>query len=407
MTVEYRIARAEEMAAILYAQSLGFGASTAQDEIAESVATTLIRPEWRLCAFEDGDPVAQVCVVPTTMHWHGTTIAATGVTDVFTHPAYRRRGHLRQLMTRVFAMMRGAGQSVSILEASFAAIYQRFGWAVVYTGLRHDLDPRHLRFVDPVPVSGGVRLVPREQARAAIEPVYARFAANRTLTFERGDFEWTQALRLRKSTNPPLLVAVYEENGAPQGYAIYRVDERPTARPADPGQQISVVEWVWLTAAAHRGLIQFLAGYDLVDSLRLSSLPLDDPLLYQVEEPRGLSSTATDGALARIVDLQAALAAGEYSGTGRLVLGVEDEYAPWNSGAWELEVSDRARVRRVAAEPHIRLTPRVLAVLACGYQSASTLAHAGLIACLDPAALAVADHLFRTECVPFCLDHWM
>lgn len=408
MTIEYRVARAEEMPAILRAQSLGFGASTAEEEIERSVANTLIGPEWRLCAFEDGEPVSQVVAKPVTMHWNGREIAATGVTDVFTHPAHRRRGHLRELMTRAYARMREAGQSVTILEASFAAIYQRFGWAIVYTGLHHDFDPRHLRFTDEIATPGRVRLVRREEARPVIEPAYDRFVAQRTLSFRRGDFEWSAALRLRATGQPPALVAVYEEAGEPLGYTIYRVGDREGARPSDPGQRLTAMEWVWLTPGAHRGLVRFLAGHDLVDSLRMYALPLDDPLFYQVQEPRALNTQANDGALARIVDLEAALAGRGYDGDGRLVLGVEDPYAPWNTGVWELTADGgAATVRRTDAAPQLRLTPRVLAHLVTGYQPASTLARAGLIACAEPGALAVADALFCTARVPVCLDHWM
>jgi hypothetical protein len=90
-----------------------------------------------------------------------------------------------------------------------------------------------------------------------------------------------------------------------------------------------------------------------------------------------------------------------------LVIGVQDNYAPWNSGAWELTVDGGATVRCVTDEPQIRLTPRVLTLMVSGYQPASALARAGLIDCADPAALTVADDLFRTSRVPVCLDHWM
>jgi predicted acetyltransferase len=409
MSVEYRLARPEDMAPIMRAQQLGFGGSTAEEEIARNTENTKIGPEWRLCAFDDGEPVAQVVIVPVTMHWNGRTIGASGVTDVFTIPTHRRQGHLRELMTRAYAQMRAAGQAVTILEASMAAIYQRFGWAVVYTGMRPDIDPRHLRFVDEMRVPGRVRLVKHTEARPLIQPVYNRFAARRTLAMDRGDFEWYQAMRLYTGNRPPLLVAVYEEAGAPLGYCIYSVHEmdRRGLRPGDPDQRLIVNELVWLTPAAHRGLINFLAGHDLVGSIWLWGLPSDDPLFLQVDEPRALNMLALDGALARIVDVETALAGRGYDGEGRIVLGVEDAYAPWNSGAWELTVDGGARVRRVDAEPQIRLTPRLLMVLLSGYQPASMLARGGLIGCADPAAVAAADRLFRTERVPLCLDHWM
>jgi predicted acetyltransferase len=407
MAVEYRLARQDDMPGVMRAQQIAFGGTTAEEEIERSIERTQIRPEWRLCAFDDGEAVAQVVVVPVRMRWNGREIGAAGVTDVYTLPTHRRQGHLRQLMTRAYAQMRDAGQCVAILEASFAAIYQRFGWAVVYTGVRHEFDPRHLRFVDEIPVPGRVRLVRREQARAVIEPVYERFAAERTLPLCRGDFEWNAALRLTNPTRPPLLVAVYEEAGEPLGYAIYDIGNLSGRGPGDPDQQITVFEWVWLTPGAHRGLLQYLMGYDLVGAIRMWAIPLDDPLFYQAEEPRGLNGLVSDGALARIVDVQAALAGRGYGAGGRLVLGVEDSYAPWNSGAWELTVDEGVSVRRVTDEPQIRLTPRVLALIVSGYQPASVLARAGLLQSTDPTALPVADALFRTSHVPVCLDHWM
>ncbi|MGH2584814.1 MAG: GNAT family N-acetyltransferase [Dehalococcoidia bacterium] len=408
MSIEYRHARVEEIPAVIRAQSLGFGDTTAQEQLDQWTQTTLIRPEWRLCAFDGAEPASQVVVVPVVMNWNGKAIDASGVTDVFTLPTHRRRGLLRELMTRAYAQMHEAGQCVAILEASFAAIYQRFGWAVVYTGLIHDFDPRHLRFVDEIPASGVVRLVRREEARALIEPAYRRFSEARTLTMQRGDFEWSRGLRLANPTATPVLVAVYEEAGEVLGYAVYGVANRPDAQPSDPGQRLTVHEWVWLTPAAHRGLVKYLAGHDLVDSVRMYSVPPDDPLWYQVEEPRALKTRVSDGALARIVDVEAALAGRGYDGSGRLVLAVEDEYAPWNSGVWELEADGGGgTVRRSTAEPQLRLTPRVLAILISGYQPATTLARAGLIHCAEPSALATADGLFRTARVPVCLDHWM
>ena len=407
MGFEYRFARPDDMAALMYAQQLGFGGSTAAAEVDRQLAATRIRHEWRLCAFEDGRPVAQIVIVPVVMRWNGRDITAAGVTDVFTLPTHRRRGLLRELMTRAYAHMRDAGRCVAILEASMAAIYQRFGWAVAYTGLAHDFDPRHLRFVDEIAVRGRVRLVQHEEARAAVEGVYARFVAPKTLPLRRGDFEWSAALRLTNTARPPLLVAVYEEGEETLGYAIYGVGQLSGRKPGDPDQQITVLEWVWLTAAAHRGLLSYAAGHDLAGSVRLVSLPLDDPLVYQIEEPRALNTQASDGALARIVDAEAALTARGYEGRGRLVIAVDDTDAPWNSGVWQITVDGDTEVRRVSAEPQVRMTPRVLALLVSGYQPARILARAGLIQCADPAALAVADALFSTSHVPVCLDHWM
>jgi predicted acetyltransferase len=288
-----------------------------------------------------------------------------------------------------------------------AAIYQRFGWAVVYTGHRHDFDPRHLRFIDEIPTPGRLRMIKREDARPVLEPVYRKYAPQRTLSFDRTEFEWTAALALRDTENPPVLVAVYEEEGEALGYVIYRVSRHGEER-VGPDQRIMVFELVWLNPRAHRALITYLAGYDLVDSVMVWGMPADDPLFQQVHEPRLLNTRVYDGALARVVDVEKALAGRGYNGSGSLVLGVEDRYAPWNTGSWSLEVEvGAARVKRTGAEAQLRMTPRVLCLLLSGTHSAGTLAHMGLIDVADPCALDTADTIFRTQRVSYCLDHWM
>jgi predicted acetyltransferase len=407
MSIACRRATADEMLSVAWTVSVGFGGSTAEDRLQQGVERTQIKPEWRICAYDGAQPVGQVVVVPTTMHWNGKLIPSTGVTDVVTLPTHRRQGILRELMTRAYSDMRDAGQAVTILEASMAAIYQRFGWAVVYTGHMHNFDPRHLRFIDEIPTPGRIRMIKREDARPVLDSVYRKYAPQRTLPFERTDFEWTAALRLLNTESPPQLVAVYEEDGEALGYVIYGVAQHGEQRPG-PDQRITASELVWLNPRAHRAIVNYLAGYDLVDSVVIWGMPVDDPLFQQVHEPRMLNIRAYDGALARIVDVEKALAGRGYSGSGSVVLGVEDRYAPWNTGSWALEAdAGEGRVKRTDAEAQLRMTPRVLCLLLSGTNSASTLAHMGLLDVADPCALEAADAIFSTGRVSYCLDHWM
>jgi predicted acetyltransferase len=204
---------------------------------------------------------------------------------------------------------------------------------------------------------------------------------------------------------PPYLAAVYEEAGEMLGYAVYEV-ESPRTRPAGR-QQITVHELVWLTPAAHRALIQMFAAYDLVESVQFPSLPLDDPLFWHVQEPRHLLTQTGDGSLLRIVDAPAALEGRGYATAGRVTFSLDDALCPWNSGNWELEAEEGAgRVRRSTAEPELRLTPRALAMLACGSQTATALARMGVIAGSDARAMRAADALFQTACAPYCMDRF-
>ncbi len=404
MPVEYRPARADEIEQFAYANHVGFGASTADEAVQRTIERDTLLPEYTLCAVDDDTLVSQMATLPFTMRWNGRDLACGGVTAVTTLPSHRRRGHLRELMTRAFAGMKQSGQPVAMLWASMAAIYQRFGYGIAYTNRGYDFDPRHLRFVDEIPTPGCIRMVKTAESQPIVAGLYDRFAEPRTLMLHRPPAWWAgHVMRPWQANTPPFLLAAYEEEGAALGYVLYGVEQRP--REPGPNEMITVYDFAWLTPSAHRALVQYLAGYDLVDKIRMFRMPVDDPLFYHAQEPRLLGATDWDGTLVRIIEVQGALEGRGYDNDGRLTFSLDDEMCPWNSGVWELTAEGgSARLKRSAARPDLQLTPRLLAILASGRLSATRLAHIGLLTGADQRSLMAADNLFRTAYAPFCAD---
>ena len=58
----------------------------------------------------------------------GGNVAASGIHAIGVTPDARRRGVLRRMMTWLFDDARARGESIAVLWASEAAIYQRFGF---------------------------------------------------------------------------------------------------------------------------------------------------------------------------------------------------------------------------------------------------------------------------------------
>lgn len=414
MAVEYRPVRLEELRDRVYNAQVAFGRSTDESLIEQRAERMRLEEplEWTLAAFDGGVLASKMTTLPFVISWNGREVGCGGVAGVTTLPTHRRRGYLRELMRRAFATMRDAKQPVAMLWASMAAIYQRFGYGAGWTNRTYRFDPRLLRFVDEIPVNGRVRLVKDLDATKAIAGAYAQFAAQRMLMLRRdrevirGEPWWTEQFRRWRPEMPPRLVAVYEEGDDVLGYAIYDVEQHSDWQPG-PDQEVIVGELVWLQPAAHRALIRYLTSYDLARTITIEHVPVDDPLFFQAQEPRLLNATAGDGSLLRIVDVQAALEARGYDQDGHLVLNIDDELCPWNSGVWQITVeASSARVARSTADPELSLTPRALALLVSGHLQATTLAHMGLLTAVDARRLTVADQLFRTAYAPLCLDHF-
>ncbi|MFN8556571.1 MAG: GNAT family N-acetyltransferase [Dehalococcoidia bacterium] len=404
MAIEYRPARSDEMRAFVRANQIGFGAAAGEADVDRALAHTMNQPEWTLCAFEDGAPVSQMTTYPFTMRWNGRDLSCGGVTSVSTLPTHRRRGHLRELMTRSFATMRDAGQPVAMLWASMAAIYQRFGYGIAFTNHVSSFRPRDLRFVDSARPRGRVRLLPTDEAPVVLGPVYERFAAPRTLMLHRSDEMWRQGvLRVWPPDSAPYLIAVYEESDEALGYVIYSVEQARDRRPG-PDLTLHVPEFVWLATAAHRALVELLAGYDLAEEVRLYRMAADDPLFHLVDEPRLLNIKQMDGTLVRLTDVRQALEGRGYNADGAVSFVLHDDLCPWNSGGWRLTVDGGKGRLAPASETAIEVTPRALAMLASGHVSATALSRAGMLTASGPAALAAADALFRVPHAPLCLD---
>jgi len=143
MVVEIRPARPEEMEEFYRVASTALVLPQGQLQG--------INPEWTLCAFEDGRLATAYAAWPLTMRFNGEGISVAGVTFVGTLPIYRRRGYLRKITTRHFELLHEQGErSIAILYASMAAIYQRYGYAVVSTRNSYRVEPRFLQFALPV-----------------------------------------------------------------------------------------------------------------------------------------------------------------------------------------------------------------------------------------------------------------
>src|SRR5580700_10850455 len=112
MALEFRPARIEEMDEYVYSGRIGFGQSTAPEEIEQQRRERRLEPEWTLCAFDDGVLAAKMAILPFNISWNGRWIPCGGVTAVTTLPTHRRRGYVGELMRRSMAQMREAGQPV-------------------------------------------------------------------------------------------------------------------------------------------------------------------------------------------------------------------------------------------------------------------------------------------------------
>ena len=293
MALEIRPYREEEAGAFARVPSIVFG-NYAGESAPAAVGETGIRPEWSLCAFEDGQLATSYGAFPLVIRVNGAKEPMAGVTYVGTLPWFRRRGHLRKIME--IDLQRRYEQRmepIAGLLASIAAIYQRYGYAVCSTAVRYQIDPRMVNFAPTVPPAEGTWREGSKDELPLLDRMYREFSKGRNGYLHRAPAIWDGQVMgntpggLAPAGFGPSLVAVYEEGGQPKGYVVYAAKffEESSADHAGPGQRVLVRDFVWNTPGAYRAIWEHIKTFDLANRIWMNSAPIDDPAPHIMLDP--------------------------------------------------------------------------------------------------------------------------
>lgn len=397
--MEFRTIDAEEFEAFTSALAVSFG-EPRPDEHDLEVDRIFVEPARTWAAVEDGRIVGCAgtfslrTVVPG-----GDIVGNAGVTTVGVQPTHRRRGITTELLGRILAQARERREPIASLFASQAAIYGRFGFGLATQGLELDVLIERATFAPGFEPSGSVRLLAREDALPVMREVYERWAPTRpgALVYEEHLFP---GLFMEKKDEPHFFAVHVDDEGAPDGFAVYRTKHRwPSAL---PHVELKLRQLIATTPRATAAMWRFLFDIDLVSRIRTQDRPVDEPLRWQLEEPRAARARLYDGLYARPVEVANALASRGYAADGRLVLAVRDPFTPDAAGTFALTVEGgEASSGRTDHEPDLVCSVSELGSVYLGGTTWSALAVAGRVEIRDPAALARADAMFASGVAPW------
>ena len=360
-------------------------------------------PFERMHAAFDGERiVGGAGVFPFQMTIPGGAVACAGVTVVGVLPTNRRRGILTAMMRAQLEDVRDRGEPIAALWASEEVIYRRFGYGLASLAGEIAIPSGYNKLRQAADERASSRLIPLEDAKAVVQPVYDRVCATTPGMFHRSDLWW----EFRSLADPPdrrqgggeKNVLVLELDGEPVGYAIYRVFSKFEGGSA--AGHIAVIEALADGPTATRELWRVLLDMDWLAEIRADLMPIDHPLLHQLTYPRRMQMRVGDGLWVRLVDIGAALSARGYGAEGTVVFEVEDAFLPDNAGRWKL--SDGA-AKRTDEPADLALDVGELASPYLGGFSFTELVHAGMIRELTEGGAARADAIFATSAPkPWC-----
>lgn len=337
----------------------------------------------------------------------GRQLEANLVTAVTVRGTHRRQGILRGMITADLEAAKDDGIAIAALTASEGSIYGRFGFGVatfersikVDAGARFRLRGSMTGTVEVADPAVLLELAPQifERVQRSTPGSIGRQEYYRLLASGSIGHDGKPDTSVRSALH-------YDLSGTLDGYVSYRFkgwDHKPYT--------MEIVDLVAATNAGHLDLWRFLGSIDLIDEVTWAEAPVDDPLVWALEDPRCIdASEIRDMLWLRILDTAAALQARSFPVAGRLVLEVTDSLG-LAGGTWVLESDGGAAavVYDASGEtPDLRMDVADLASIYLGAVSPVTLAAAGRIREITPGAALHAQQLFMVERSAHCLTHF-
>ncbi len=344
----------------------------------------------------------------------GGVVPTAGVTAVAVLPTYRRRGILRSLMRRQLADIAAKGEPIAALWASETPLYGRYGYgrASTHASFRFLRGEGALALSAPSDPGLRLRIATPAAVTAELAKVYDTVLASQPGFFTRSDVWWERVLKdppEERNGFSPLRCLLAEDVSGPRGYALYAGHGRWDEATFLPDAVIVVRELMAADPAAGAALWQDLLGRDLVSEVVARLRPSDDPVLYQLLDPRRARAQVADGLWVRIIDLPQALTARRYCCPVDVVLEVTDELLPANAGRWRLRAGGAlpaqaggATCERTADPADVALDIRELGAAYLGGTRIGSLAAAGLVTELRAGALAPLSAAMSWDPAPWC-----
>jgi len=346
----------------------------------------------------------------------GAIAPAAGVSWVSVLPSHRRRGILTALMRRQLSDVAERGEPLAVLWATEAGIYGRYGYGRASWHLTYEMR-RGEGAVLGVPAGLRTRLISPEDARPELAKVYDLVRKSRPGFFARNTHWWDRALsdpEQERNGASPLFCVLAEDDQGPRGYALYSGTERWEDGPFLPAFKLEVRELIAADAAASATLWQDLLSRDLVTIYRAALRPVDDPLLFQLADPRRVRPAIADGLWVRLVNVPAALSGRRYACAVDMVIEVHDPLFPGNAGRWRLHTANSdsaspdsaggfaASCERTADPAALSLDITELGAAYLGGTRLSALAAAGLVTEHRPDAIRQLSAAMSWDPAPWC-----
>lgn len=355
-------------------------------------------------AFDGDELVGTLGAFSLDMTVPSGNLPTAGTTIVTVLPTHRRQGVLTAMMDAHFEEVVARREPLAALWAAEVPIYGRFGYGAAADDVAIEISSDRIEFPE-VDQDVSVRMVDLEQAMALFPPIFDTVLQRRPGTFARSE-DWWRHRRLRDPKDQrqgatAQRLAVAYRGAEPVGYVQFRMKDE-WSRGSVPLGTVTIKEIMGADAGAEQALWSFIGNLDLMTTVKMQGRPFDDPLVWNLTDPRHLSRSISDSLWVRVMDVPVALSGRRYQADGSIVLRVDDPFRPALGGTFRLEiVGGIGLCEPTDLEPQLDLTASQLGAVYMGGRSITEMVTAGTVGA-DFSTAVEADRLFHWSPGPWC-----
>ena len=333
-------------------------------------------------------------------------VPLAGLTWVGVHPDHRRRGVLTAMMRHHVEQTHREGVALSGLHASEPVIYGRYGYGLASHGAGVTLSRgATLRAPGLEAEAGAVRTSLATETGAALvtrlrecELAVARTSHGHVVGDEGFYTGIVQEPPEDLRDKEPRRYLFATRDGRDVGHAGFRRTHKWERGRPEGNLEVQVLLG---DPAARLALLRRLVDFDLMATVKLPDVGVDDPLWHWIGPRAAGDVVPADSLWLRIVDLPAALPQRWYAEDCDVVVAVDDPLAPWQTGRWRIVTSGgEGRAERTDAEPDAELPIAALGAAWLGGGNLAAMQRAGVLAERRPDAITALWRAFRTDVAP-------
>lgn len=301
-----------------------------------------------LTLYEDEHPVSTATASDMFQTVRGKLFPIGGVWGVATHPAARRKGYVRQVMTQLFAAMKERGHGLTMLYAFRESFYQRMGYVAFPQPKKAMFNPQALIPLLKIEKPGNVELclvgdgidVYRDYLLATQARTHGMILSDEYV------YPW-----IAKMNNNWLALA--RVNGQVVGMMTYTLKERVMAiyhfYPSNSAGKYLLLDWI----ARHT---------DQMERAEITLQPDTRPGTWFADMK--VKTESLEPPLGRVLNV--AEIGGMQTGAGRFTAKIDDSFCDWNNGIYAFETVDSVLTVQPASNADCDLSINGLSALVYG-----------------------------------------